>query len=1259
MSTTTRSDFGRLGPVVGRANASIFVTSVVLGLLVWFAISCGTWLALFAVDNLLKLPSTLRFPLSIAGVVLTVWLFWKHVIVVLRNRKSNEQVALMLEKKFGIGENVLINAIQFETMEYGERQKDFVLETAKAGSLGWQSVPLRELWQFGRVGAWGVAFAVLVSLSAFYFLGLPRYADNAMYRYLHSLSDVPPAGSVTLDITPDRDVTIAEHDTLQITLAVGRLAKNATLAAYPELFFKEGAGAVGDTRGDGTAATMEPVVGKANVYTYTFENVRHGFAFRVFAGDTYTRSIQVRVSPAAKIEESRFYITPPAYTAEETREEAGPPQSVKCLPHSKLAVEVKLDRTSEKLQWLWSQGKVDFQSSDGLLWRANVEVGDAAGAYDVEVTGEDLDRPVRIASGSILLAGDRKPDVRFVETAMSRSVIPGDRLALRIEASDDYGIGELQVTSRPAYGDSQPEVVRQWTFGAPPGQRGKVQKSFELLIDASKFVPGRQYFLEARAKDFCPDTPWGVSEPILLSVKMVDELKTSDADLGKLYAALDRAIRLQKDALDVTRNLVSNVDGVWLDLNHAPRPAAKVQESLDKYRATILGKQLGVRVALLEGVKVAPDREKRMSTRMKEIAEAEAVDANDRAFSSARRPCSAGELKPAVEDAFSTGRETHTVRFDSRKGRYFGLVVVSPRGWNDETWIGNLSLLGEDGKNLDTSGWKVASATGGAGAEAAFGNNGWKAVGRPPCVLVVDMGRECAVTGITCGDREGQQTPKDFKLYLATQNPPEIVFDAPDKNRVLAELEPLRQIQEAIYNQLLALKGREAADIAKKEDERVKKALGEEGAEQSPTVEATLNDFREKLKEWTSKHEENVQQRKAIMDRPPEDFSEHDQQNLAELNLQKLKQARELKDWVDDMVDSKIMDFSSKDQVKISETIKKSKDLADLADKAAEKSRLKGEWTWNLDSMITQLAQEITSQGPQVDVAGDEPGSAESGEDLGQTPKIPELPAEMPLTIPELQKLVDELKPPIEQAGMAMLDTSDPSGIGMADIYSSMAATGKMGAETPDANKKATGRSNPGRSGQADGQMVADKIPPIADNKVAMPNRMSTTPSQGGADDQGAAPATSVGLGKASTTPTEYANVGRLPPAELRKLMDLAGKMDKIRENIRELILILDRYHLPTTDLKQALENLDQVEAAMKRGDGLGVRQVFDAAVQHVGDAGVSVAGAMEVRRREQAEYKKRRQFDSGGRAESIPEGYEDIITSYFKRLAEESASPK
>ena len=83
--------------VVEGANRSMHRTSVILGFLTCFAIIAMMWLSLFALDNLLNLPTSLRFPLSIAGVIITIASFVKYALGALFERRSDEEVALMLE----------------------------------------------------------------------------------------------------------------------------------------------------------------------------------------------------------------------------------------------------------------------------------------------------------------------------------------------------------------------------------------------------------------------------------------------------------------------------------------------------------------------------------------------------------------------------------------------------------------------------------------------------------------------------------------------------------------------------------------------------------------------------------------------------------------------------------------------------------------------------------------------------------------------------------------------------------------------------------------------------------------------------------------------------------------------------------------------------------------------------------------------------------------------------------------------------------
>jgi hypothetical protein len=330
-SPTKTLDFRQ---VVQRANGTIRMTTVILGALTWFAITATLWLGLFALDNLLDLPTALRFPFAIVGLIVTVGCFFKCVVGALRKHDSNELVALMLEERFGIEDNVLINTMQFEEMDYSDKQKDFIRATAGAATTGWSHVPLSQLWQPARLAKWCTTFAVLMALWITYSVVAPDYLKNAFTRYAFSFQDTAPAASTLLVMTPAEDLTIAEFEDLEVSLDVTKFANGQQLMVYPAIVYREGQGSVGTDGAEGAEVKMRPVVGNPNLYQYTFETVRRNFSFRIFVDGTYTRSVQVTVNAATKIVESTFTITPPDYVAQAPREQSGPPYPVKCLPES-------------------------------------------------------------------------------------------------------------------------------------------------------------------------------------------------------------------------------------------------------------------------------------------------------------------------------------------------------------------------------------------------------------------------------------------------------------------------------------------------------------------------------------------------------------------------------------------------------------------------------------------------------------------------------------------------------------------------------------------------------------------------------------------------------------------------------------------------------------------------------------------------------------------------------------------------------------
>jgi hypothetical protein len=129
------------------------------------------------------------------------------------------------------------------------------------------------------------------------------------------------------------------------------------------------------------------------------------------------------------------------------------------LVDSQVVVDVKLDKQAEGLWWKTPDKTIKFKNVNNV-WRAETQLK-KAGSYRLEVKGPESDRRITIASGAILVQQDSVPEVEFVDTEQNLTVIPGERLKFDIEASDDFGIGQIYVTLGQMRANNPVETIKQ------------------------------------------------------------------------------------------------------------------------------------------------------------------------------------------------------------------------------------------------------------------------------------------------------------------------------------------------------------------------------------------------------------------------------------------------------------------------------------------------------------------------------------------------------------------------------------------------------------------------------------------------------------------------------------------------------------------------------------------------------------------------------------------------------------------------------
>lgn len=576
----------------------------------WIVTALGLWLLFFVVDNLLALPAGLRLPVAVAGGALLVGFLVREVVLPVSRRLRPERVAILLETRYGIKDNLLINAFQFEGREFAQAEAPFAGRTITNCEAALGGLDIGQLWESRRLWPWAAgAMAVLAAWLAYAWM-FPMFLTNAGQRFALPLAEIAPPGAPVITVSPAGDVVIAEGDSIDVSAEViDRRPLAPGRDAPPRIVWIENAKSVPAVRGKGEEAAMVPAEGKRGTWTHTFAGVRRSFAFRVFAAGTHSGVVTVRVFALPKITASLFRVTPPGYTGLEPSTSVGPPAMLSTLAGSRVEVELAVEPKPRGVRWTDSAGPLDLAAREGK-WRASRLVSGAT-PYEIEARIVKLDRNVVIARSQLQVAPDASPEVEFESQDRNRFVFPGTTVVLGLKARDDFGLREVWVTTRPAEGEglSRSEAKR-WGYMGPPGRKDEVHERVGLAIDPAQFRVGEAYLVEAWATDFNPAGKPAVSRPILIRIRSPME---SDLDRGdplvRAFERLRQSLAAQERAIGLAGNLRGHLEEAVAkqDLHEHRRAIGEAQgaglqaakESLESFRADEDGKAYAVDLAPL------------------------------------------------------------------------------------------------------------------------------------------------------------------------------------------------------------------------------------------------------------------------------------------------------------------------------------------------------------------------------------------------------------------------------------------------------------------------------------------------------------------------------------------------------------------------------------------------------------------------------------------------------------------------------------
>ncbi|MHC4146456.1 MAG: hypothetical protein ACYSUD_16940 [Planctomycetota bacterium] len=117
--------------LIVKVRKLMLTSQLVRGLLIWLVVTLGMWLVLFTLDNFLHFPEGLRLALVLGGFGLMAFEFWQLLLLPVIRRQKLESVTLFLESRFAIPENMLINALCFESAWLSPKEEPLLLGQAR------------------------------------------------------------------------------------------------------------------------------------------------------------------------------------------------------------------------------------------------------------------------------------------------------------------------------------------------------------------------------------------------------------------------------------------------------------------------------------------------------------------------------------------------------------------------------------------------------------------------------------------------------------------------------------------------------------------------------------------------------------------------------------------------------------------------------------------------------------------------------------------------------------------------------------------------------------------------------------------------------------------------------------------------------------------------------------------------------------------------------------------------------------------------
>ncbi|MBD3218395.1 MAG: hypothetical protein GF310_08980 [candidate division Zixibacteria bacterium] len=526
-----------------------------------------------------------------AGVGFFLWFIIWPII----RRPSNEELALLVEKRYPDLKNRMIAALQLERKLLNNRENysPALIEQCiqQAEDLS-NKIEFRKSYKSNNISKGFKYFGTTLILTFAFWLFSPAIFNSSMDVFSNPLKEIPKVLTYDLQVSP-QNVDILKFDNLDIDAFVfgSRLPEDARIHwkfadewRSADIERQDKIDNIPEIASDSFAVASD-----TSLFKYEFKEIRHNLQYYVEAGDRISDVYNVKVVDKPRINNIKLTYFYPKYTGLAPVVLDENDGTIQALKGTRVKIEAELNKPVVDGRIVYEDDATEDLKIDGNRLEKTLNVRES-GSYHLEVTdniGHSNPDPIEY---KIYMVEDRFPSVEIVKPG--NNIDLDDFLAFDLAAtlSDDYGFSRLVLHYNVHLSPMEVESDSiEFKF-----DKSKADQLIEFYWDLSNkgLYPGSfvDYYFEVWDNDNISGPKSAVSRTYTARHPTIEEMfvdieEAREDMISEMVEAFRQEMELQERAKELREDLQFQDETEWetqKDIEKMHQDQQKMMDNLEK-----------------------------------------------------------------------------------------------------------------------------------------------------------------------------------------------------------------------------------------------------------------------------------------------------------------------------------------------------------------------------------------------------------------------------------------------------------------------------------------------------------------------------------------------------------------------------------------------------------------------------------------------------------------------------------------------------